>query len=55
VAVGITDIRVRFEIDSPATDDQLATLMRLTERYCVILQTLRTPPKMEATLRRVSG
>lgn len=53
--VGITAIRLRFEIDSPATDEQLATLMRLTERYCVIFQTLRTPPKMEATLKRVTA
>jgi uncharacterized OsmC-like protein len=52
VAVGVTDIRIRFEIDSPASDEQLATLLRLTERYCVILQTLRTPPRVEATLLR---
>ena len=51
-AVGITEIRLRFEIDSSASDDQLATLLRLTERYCVIFQTLRNPPRMEATLRR---
>lgn len=54
VPVGVSEIRVRFEIDSPATDEQLATLLRLTERYCVIFQTLRTPPKMEATLKRVT-
>jgi len=53
VPVGITDIRLRFEIDSPATDEQLATLLRLTERYCVIFQTLRTPPRLEATVQRV--
>ena len=55
VPVGITDIRMRFEIDSPASDEQLATLLRLTERYCVIFQTLRTPPRLEATLARVAG
>ncbi len=53
VPVGITDIRLRFEIDSPASDEQLATLLRLTERYCVIFQTLSTPPRMAATLQRV--
>lgn len=53
--VGITDIRLRFEIDSPASDEQLATLLRLTERYCVIFQTLRTPPRIEASLRRTSA
>jgi uncharacterized OsmC-like protein len=52
VPVGITDIRLRFEIDSPASDEQLATLLRLTERYCVIFQTLRQPPRLEATLQR---
>jgi uncharacterized OsmC-like protein len=55
IPVGVTDIRVRFEIDSPASDEQLAMLMKLTERYCVILQTLRTPPAIEATLQRVSA
>ena len=55
VPVGITDIRLSFEIDSPASDEQLATLLKLTERYCVIFQTLRTPPRMEATLRRVAA
>ena len=52
VPVGITDVRLRFEIDSPASDEQLATLLKLTERYCVIFQTLRTPPRIEATLQR---
>jgi uncharacterized OsmC-like protein len=52
VPVGITDIALRFEVDSDAGDEQLATLLRLTERYCVILQTLRTPPRLSATLQR---
>jgi len=51
----LLQFRLRFEIDSPASDEQLATLLKLTERYCVILQTLRTPPRMEATLRRVGA
>jgi uncharacterized OsmC-like protein len=55
VPVGITDIRVRFEIDSPASDEQLAALLRLTERYCVVLQTLRSAPPVAATLQRVGG
>jgi uncharacterized OsmC-like protein len=55
VPVGVTDIRVRFEVDSPASDEQLATALRLTERYCAIFQTLRTPPRMEATLQRVTA
>jgi uncharacterized OsmC-like protein len=50
--VGITAIRLRFEIDSDASDDQLASLLKLTERYCVIFQTLRTPPALSAALAR---
>ena len=44
--VGFTAIRLRFELDTAATDDQLATLIRLTERYCVVYQTLATPAAM---------
>lgn len=55
VPVGITDIRLRFEVDTDASDEQLATLMKLTERYCVIYQTLRTPPQLSATVHRTSG
>jgi uncharacterized OsmC-like protein len=43
-AVGFRDIRLRFALDTDATDEQRATLVRLTERYCVVLQTLRQPP-----------
>jgi len=53
--VGVTNIRIRFEIDSPASDEQLATLMKLTERYCVVLQTLVNPPHVQAKLERVTG
>jgi uncharacterized OsmC-like protein len=52
VPAGITEIRMRFEIDSDATDEQLATLLKLTERYCVIFQTLKTPPSLSATVQR---
>ena len=40
--VGFREIRLRFELDTDAADDMLATLLRLTERYCVVLQTLRS-------------
>ena len=43
VPVGVTAIRMRFEIDSPATDDQLAMVLRQTGRCCVVFQTLRSP------------
>ncbi len=42
--VGFSDIRLVFKLDTAAPEDQLATLVRLTERYCVVLQTLKTPP-----------
>ena len=43
-SVGFKDIRLRFELDTNASEEQQATLIRLTERYCVVLQTLRQPP-----------
>ena len=46
VAVGFTDIRLRFDLDSDATPEQLATLFKLTERYCVVYQTLARDPKI---------
>jgi uncharacterized OsmC-like protein len=42
--VGFRAIRLHFALDADATAEQLATLEKLTERYCVVLQTLRTPP-----------
>jgi uncharacterized OsmC-like protein len=42
--VGLTAIRLSFELDTDASPEELATLIRLTERYCVVLQTLTTPP-----------
>jgi len=54
--VGFADIRLRFALDAPgAGDDQLATLLKLTERYCVVLQTLRAAPPVTATLARAAG
>jgi uncharacterized OsmC-like protein len=44
--VGFSHIRVRFELDTDASEDRLETLIRLTERYCVVYQTLRQPPEM---------
>ncbi len=44
--VGFTDIRLSFDLDTDtdADGEQLATLQRLTERYCVVLQTITNPP-----------
>lgn len=44
--VGFSRIQLRFELDTDASEDRLDTLMRLTERYCVVYQTLRQPPEM---------
>jgi uncharacterized OsmC-like protein len=47
--VGFQSIRLRFDLDTSATEEQLATLIRLTERYCVVYQTLRRPPEIEVS------
>jgi uncharacterized OsmC-like protein len=44
--VGFREIRLRFELDADATPEQRAKLLELTERYCVVLQTLRTSPRV---------
>ena len=45
-AVGLTDITVRFEVDSDADQAKLDRMIQTTERYCVILQTLKNPPRI---------
>jgi uncharacterized OsmC-like protein len=50
--VGFKEIRLKFALDTEASQDQLDTLLKLTERYCVVLQTLRASPKIEARLVR---
>jgi len=49
VPVGFQNIRLQFELDTDASEEQLATLLRLTERYCVVYQTLAHPPVLSAT------
>ena len=44
--VGFRAIRLRFDLDTDAGEDDLATLIRLTERYCVVFQTLAQPPEL---------
>jgi uncharacterized OsmC-like protein len=48
--VGFSAIRLSFELDSPASPDELDTLLRLTERYCVVLQTLAGSPELSTSL-----
>jgi uncharacterized OsmC-like protein len=50
--VGFAAIRLRFELDTDASAEQQDTLLRLTERYCVVLQTLRRSPPVNATISR---
>jgi len=44
--VGFKSIRLNFELDTDADDEQIATLLKLTERYCVVFQTLSSPPEL---------
>jgi uncharacterized OsmC-like protein len=48
--VGLTDISLTFELDSDASTETLQKLIDTTERYCVIFQTLRSPPSLTVTL-----
>src|SRR3954464_1406316 len=48
--VGFREIRLSFDLDTDATADQLATLHKLTERYCVVLQTLTAPPRLTTSV-----
>jgi uncharacterized OsmC-like protein len=48
--VGFEAIRLRFDLDTDADEEQLATLIKLTERYCVVLQTIAAPPALMVSL-----
>lgn len=50
--VGFGAIRVHFELDTDASEDQLETLLKLTERYCVVLQTLKSAPPVTVEIER---
>jgi uncharacterized OsmC-like protein len=51
--VGFRQIRLRFEVDTDAPQDTLDQLLKLTERYCVVYQTLKSGPPIEVALNRV--
>lgn len=51
--VGFEAIRLRFDVDTDASQEQLDTLLKLTERYCVVLQSLAVTPALEASVKRV--
>jgi uncharacterized OsmC-like protein len=48
--VGFRDIRLHFTLDTDEPEDKRASLLRLTERYCVVLQTLRSAPPTQADI-----
>jgi uncharacterized OsmC-like protein len=54
VPVGFEQIRLQFDLDTDAAEEQLATLLRLTERYCVVYQTLNHPAKIDVSHRLTS-
>jgi len=51
--VGFAAIRLRFEVDTDAPQDKLDQLLKLTERYCVVYQTIKSGPPVEVRLQRV--
>ncbi|PYI66683.1 peroxiredoxin [Arthrobacter livingstonensis] len=52
VPVGFREIRLRFDLVSDADGEKMAALIRLTERYCVVFQTLAAPPALSVSLTR---
>lgn len=54
VPVGFQHIRLQFTLDTDASEDQLETLLRLTERYCVVYQTLAYPPALSVARKFAS-
>lgn len=54
VPVGLKEIRLQFDLETDATDEQLETLLKLTERFCVVYQTLKNPPALSVSHRHVT-
>jgi uncharacterized OsmC-like protein len=54
VPVGFKQIRLNVDLDTDASEEQIATLLRLTERYCVVYQTLSNPAEISVLHRRIS-
>ncbi len=53
-AVGFSDVRLHFDLDTDASDEQIDKLIELTERYCVVYQTLRRSPQVTLQTHRVA-
>jgi len=54
IAVGFQRVRLKFDLATNASEEQLATLIRLTERYCVVYQTLRRAPEISVSRSTIS-
>ena len=52
-SVGFEEIRVRFEVETDAPQDKLDLLLKLTERYCVVYQTIKNGPKVSVSMKRI--
>lgn len=48
--VGFREVRLRIELDTDASEEEIATLLKLTERYCVVFQTLSKPPTLSVEM-----
>src|SRR5690349_19437404 len=53
--VGFREIRLRFDVDTAAPQEKLDLLLKLTERYCVVYQTIKNGPKVSVSLKRVAA
>ncbi len=51
--VGFAEIRLRFDVETSAPQDKLDLLLKLTERYCVVYQTIKNGPRVSVTMQRV--
>ena len=51
--VGFAEIRLKFEVDTDAPQDKLDLLLKLTERYCVVYQTIKNGPQVSVSMKRV--
>jgi uncharacterized OsmC-like protein len=51
--VGFAEIRLRFELETDAPQDKLDLLLKLSERYCVVYQTIKNGPEVSVTMKRV--
>jgi len=55
IPVGFQNVRLRFEVDTDADEALLAKVLQVTERYCVVLQSLKNPPKLESSIIKVTS